>query len=67
MRGLLPNEKFSGRGHREHLCKSVKKAGIVINTKSNSDYDRDFHRLSNIDSIIVQAEIRPEIRSGHDI
>ncbi|MCM3363615.1 MULTISPECIES: hypothetical protein [Niallia] len=43
---FLPNEKFSGRGHREHLCKECKKAGIVINTKSNSDYDRDFHRLS---------------------
>ncbi|WP_062105436.1 hypothetical protein [Bacillus niameyensis] len=43
---FLPNEKFSGRGHREHLCKECKKAGIVINTKSNSDYDRYFHLLS---------------------
>ena len=43
---FLPNEKFSGRGHREHLCKECKKAGISISTESNSDYDRNFHRLS---------------------
>jgi hypothetical protein len=61
---FLSNEKFSGRGHREHLCKECKKAGIVRNTKSNSNYDRDFHRLSNIDSILVRAEIRPEIQFG---
>lgn len=45
-RDFLPNEKFSGRGHREHLCKECKKAGILVSTESNSDYDRKFHLLS---------------------
>jgi len=42
----LPNEKFSGRGHREHLCKKCKKAGILISPESTSDYDRNYNRLS---------------------
>jgi hypothetical protein len=44
--GFLHNEKFSGRGHREHLCKECKKAGKLVSTESNSDYNRNFHLLS---------------------
>ncbi len=44
---FLPNEKFSGRGHHEHLCKECKKAGTLISTETNPNYDRNFHRLSN--------------------
>lgn len=43
---FLPNEKFSGKGHREHLCKECKKAGILISTELNSGNDRNFHSLS---------------------
>ncbi len=43
---FLPNEKFSGRGHRKHLCKKCKESGIVISIEPKSDYDRNFHRLS---------------------
>ncbi|MDQ1002735.1 hypothetical protein QFZ28_003135 [Neobacillus niacini] len=43
---FLPNEKFSGRGHREHLCKECKKAGKLVSTESNSHYNRNFHLLS---------------------
>ncbi|MCC3359113.1 hypothetical protein [Bacillus sp. REN16] len=43
---FLPNEKFSGRGHREHLCKECKKEGRLVNTELNSNYDRNLHLLS---------------------
>lgn len=43
---FLPNEKFSGRGHREHLCKECKKVCILISPESTSDYDRNYNRLS---------------------
>lgn len=43
---FLPNEKFSGRGHREHLCKECKKAGNLVSTESNFDFDRNINLLS---------------------
>lgn len=43
---FLHNEKFSGNGHRKHLCKECYKNGRLINTESKSDYDRNLHLLS---------------------
>jgi hypothetical protein len=42
----LPNEKFSGKGHRNHLCRECKRKGKTINSVSTSDYDRKLHLLS---------------------
>jgi tRNA splicing ligase len=57
---FLPNEKFSGKGHREHLCNECKKEGIILMTESNSDYDRNFHRLSRAirNCLIVYKEYK---------
>ena len=42
----LPNEKFSGKGHRKHLCKDCNRMGINVSSESTSDYDRKFHLLN---------------------
>src|SRR5690554_3207161 len=43
---FLPNEKFSGRGHRQHLCKECKKSGRLVSPEVTSAYDRNYHQLS---------------------
>jgi hypothetical protein len=42
----LANEKFSGKGHREHLCKDCKRKGRKVYAESTSDYDRKLHLLT---------------------
>ncbi|MTT30421.1 hypothetical protein GMB86_00140 [Terrilactibacillus sp. BCM23-1] len=42
----LANEKFGGTGHGKHLCKDCKRKGRKVYSESNSDYDRELHRLS---------------------
>ncbi len=42
----LLNEKFSGKGHRNNLCKDCKRKGRKVYSESTSDYDRELHRLS---------------------
>lgn len=41
-----PNEKFSGKGHRQHLCKDCNKKGRKADQSSTSDYDRKLSYLS---------------------
>lgn len=43
---FLPNEKFSGSGHRKHLCKDCNRKGKKVNSESTSDFDRKLHQLS---------------------
>ncbi|MDR7077273.1 hypothetical protein J2Y03_002297 [Neobacillus niacini] len=42
----LPNEKFSGKGHRKHLCKECKRKEITVSSESTSEYDRKLYLLS---------------------
>lgn len=42
----LANEKFNGKGHREHVCKDCKRKGRKAQSESTSDYDRKLHLLS---------------------
>jgi hypothetical protein len=41
-----PNEKFSGKGHRQHICKDCKREGRIACHQSTSDYDRKLSYLS---------------------
>jgi len=41
-----PNEKFTGKGHRQHLCKDCKRQGRKPYNPSASDYDREVTDLS---------------------
>lgn len=41
-----PNEKFSGKGHRQHICKACKRAGKTGMVFSTSEYDREMNRLT---------------------
>lgn len=41
-----PNEKFSGKGHRQHICKTCKRAGKTGMVFSTSEYDREMNRLT---------------------
>jgi hypothetical protein len=41
-----PNEKFSGKGHKQHICKDCKRKGNAAPPLSTSEYDRQRHYLS---------------------
>ncbi|TFJ92751.1 hypothetical protein [Lentibacillus salicampi] len=41
-----PNEKFGGKGHRQHLCKDCKSKGKKAYNPSTPEYDRECSRLS---------------------
>ncbi|MBM4764981.1 hypothetical protein [Bacillus sp. B15-48] len=40
------NEKFSGKGHRLHICKDCKRNGKKAHEPSTSNIDREVHRLN---------------------
>ncbi len=40
------NEKFSGKGHRQHICKDCKRKGKRAYKPATSDYDREVNDLS---------------------
>ena len=41
------NEKFSGKGHRQHICKECKRKGIKVPPPiSRSEHDRKVNQLS---------------------
>lgn len=42
----VPNEKFSGKGHRQHICKDCKSSGIKGYQQSTSAYDREVNKLN---------------------
>lgn len=42
---FLPDERFSGGGHRLHLYKDFKKEGNTPYQRSISGYDRKYHNL----------------------
>lgn len=41
-----PNEKFSGKGHRQHVCKDCKRKGKKAYEPTTAEYDREEHYLS---------------------
>lgn len=41
-----PNEKFSGKGYRQHICKDCKKKGEKPFAQSTSIYDREVNYLN---------------------
>lgn len=41
-----PNDKFSGKGHRHHLCKDCKRKGKKAYEPSTAEYDREEYYLS---------------------
>ena len=41
-----PNEKFSGKGHRQHICKDCKRKGELTYETSTSEYDREVNNLN---------------------
>ncbi|WP_138418314.1 hypothetical protein [Aquibacillus sediminis] len=43
---IRANEKFSGKGHRQHICKDCKRKGKKLKQPSTSAYDREFHYLN---------------------
>ncbi|MBS4193233.1 hypothetical protein KHA94_24385 [Bacillus sp. FJAT-49705] len=42
----VPNEKFSGKGHRQHICKDCKRKGEKIYEMSSSTYNREVNNLN---------------------
>lgn len=42
-----PNEKFSGKGHRQHICKDCKRKGKKSTQMSTSVYDREVNTFNN--------------------
>ncbi|WP_226036792.1 hypothetical protein [Aquibacillus saliphilus] len=41
-----PNEKFSGKGHRQHICKDCKRKGKQVNRPQVDNYDRELNKLN---------------------
>lgn len=42
----VANEKFSGKGHRQHICRDCKRSGEKAYQQSTSAYDREVTNLN---------------------